>query len=216
MSNPARRWRAYCPAALRKPYLPLLVLCLVATACSPPPALPALGKDDVIVALGDSLTAGQGGRGISYPQHLQTLIGRTVINAGINGETSAGARQRVAGLLATHKPRLLIVCTGGNDLLLRQNLAETEANLSAIVAQAHEQGVAVVLLAVPRVLPLPLNHPLYDRIASEYNLWIEDDILKTVLHDNGLKSDQIHPNADGYRKMAEAVANLLRRAGAIA
>lgn len=196
----------------------LLALCAAATlaACgSAPPPLKPLAKDAVIVALGDSLTYGSGGRGTTYPQQLAQLIGREVINAGIPGETSAGAKARTADLLARHRPQLLIVCTGGNDFLRRQPSAATAQNIGGIVETARAAGVQVVLIAVPRVFPLPLNHPIYGDIAGRYNLWLEDGIMKTVLFDTALKSDQIHANAAGYRKIAEAVAALLRRAGAV-
>lgn len=181
---------------------------------APPPPLAKLGENAVIVAFGDSLTAGTGAA-VGYPQHLSDLTGRTVINAGIRGETSGAALARLPGVLKNHKPNLLIVCTGGNDFLRRLPAAETEKNLRAIVETARAAKVPLVLIAVPRLLPLPLNHPLYDKIAGEKNLWLEDEILKTVLHDNRLKSDHVHPNAAGYLLLAEAVAALLRRAGAV-
>ena len=185
------------------------------TACSPPPSpLTPLTKDAVIIALGDSLTYGTGGQGTSYPQVLQMLTGKTVINAGIPGETSRGAAARVGSLLRQHPAQLLIVCTGGNDLLRRQS-DEVKANLSRIVETAQAAGVPVVLIAVPRPIPFPLNHPVYAEVAAEYRLWLEDDILKTVLHDNALKSDQIHANTAGYREIGAAVAALLQRAGAL-
>lgn len=191
-------------------------LLLLAGGCSsPPPPLPPLPKNAIILALGDSLTEGVGGGGISYPQHLQTLSGRTVINAGIRGETSAGARARAARLIAQHAPQLLLLCTGGNDFLRRQDADNTRANISAIIKTAHAAGVPVVLIAVPRIFPLPLNHPIYGDLADAHNLWIEDNILKTVLFDSTLKSDQIHANAAGYQKIAAAIAALLKKAGAL-
>lgn len=183
-------------------------------ACSPPPQLAPLAKDAVIVALGDSLTYGTGGGGVNYPQVLQERTGRTVINAGIPGETSGGAAARLGTLLKQHKPQLLIVCSGGNDILRRHG-DDVKANLSRIVETAQAADVDVVLIAVPRPIPFPLNYPAYAEVAASYQLWIEDDILKTVLHDNALKSDQIHANAAGYRHIGEAVAELLVRAGAL-
>lgn len=193
-----------------------LSLALLLAACAPPPApLSPLQQGAVVLALGDSLTYGTGGGGVSYPQHLQELIGHTVINAGVPGDTSHGARQRTAALLQRHQPQLLLLCIGGNDFLRRLPVQDTEANLRAIVEMAQQAGVEVVLIAVPRVLPIPLNHGLYGDLAATHGLWLEDEILKSVLHDNALKSDQIHANAEGYRAIAEAVAALLREAGAL-
>jgi len=190
-------------------------LVLLAAGCTQPPPLPPLASNAVILAFGDSLTAGTGAIGGGYPQRLQKIIGRKVINAGIRGETSAGARQRLPGLLQRHRPQLLIVCTGGNDFLRRHNRTETENNVREIIAIARRTSVPVVLIAVPKVLPVPINHPMYKTIADDYGLWLEDDILKTVLHDNALKSDRVHPNDAGYQQIAEAVAALLARAGAV-
>ncbi len=192
-----------------------LVACLLLAACAPPPPLARLEKNATIVALGDSLTSGIGGRGITYPQQLAEIINRNVINAGISGETSAGAKTRVSALITAHQPQLLIICTGGNDFLQRQDSEQTKRNISAMIETAQAANVDVVLIAVPRVLPLPINHSLYGELADTYNLWVEDEVLKTVLHDNRLKSDQVHANSAGYRKIATDVAALLQRAGAI-
>ena len=195
----------------------LLAVTLLLAACGTPTGEPLkpLKRGAVVLALGDSLTHGTGGGGVSYPQQLEIMIGSTVINAGIPGDTSAGARARTAHLLQRHKPQLVILCIGGNDFLQRQNADETKANISAIVQMVKDAGVDIVLVAVPRVLPIPVNHSLYREVASEHDLWLEDESLKTVLHDNNLKSDQIHANAAGYRAIAEAIADLLRRAGAV-
>lgn len=181
-----------------------------------PTPLEKLPPDAVIVAFGDSLTAGTGSKTeTGYPQRLGKILGREIINAGIPGETTDNALRRLPKVLEEHKPALIIVCTGGNDFLQRKPAEQTEENLREIIRAAKASGAAVALLAVPRILPHPLNHPLYWRTAKSENLWIEDEILKTILHDNRLKSDYVHPNDDGYQKLAEAVAAFLRRAGAV-
>jgi lysophospholipase L1-like esterase len=55
----------------------------------------------------------------------------------------------------------------------------------------------------------------YAELAKESRIPLEQDILRTVLTDNSLKSDLIHPNAKGYRKVAEALAKLLKDTGAV-
>jgi lysophospholipase L1-like esterase len=55
----------------------------------------------------------------------------------------------------------------------------------------------------------------FKKIATDLGIPLEDQVLKDVLYDRDYKSDAIHPNAQGYRKMAEAMAKLLRRAGAV-
>jgi lysophospholipase L1-like esterase len=43
----------------------------------------------------------------------------------------------------------------------------------------------------------------------------EGEIVTSVLYSSDTKSDPIHPNAKGYRRIAEALAKLLRDAGAV-
>jgi acyl-CoA thioesterase-1 len=192
----------------------MAALLLAAIGCARGPRLPALAPGDVVVAFGDSLTYGTGaGPGDAYPAVLATLIGRPVVGAGVPGETTAAALRRLPAVLARHRPRLLLLCTGGNDLLRRVDPAATEANLRRMVSLATAQGAAVVLIAVPAA-PLARGIP-YAAVARDLGLPIEDRVLGTVLFDDALKSDALHPNAAGYRRMAEAVAAVLRRSGAI-
>ena len=83
-----------------------------------------------------------------------------MIAAGVPGEVSADAVRRLPGVLARYRPRLLLLCTGGNDMLRRVDPAVTEANLRALVGRARQGGVAVVLIAVPSVPPARPRRPL--------------------------------------------------------
>jgi lysophospholipase L1-like esterase len=180
------------------------------------PQLPQVGPDDVIVAFGDSLTYGTGAsEGESYPEVLAQLIGRTVIRAGLPGEQTAGGLRRLPHVLERHNPKILLLCLGGNDMLRRVETAVTDANLRQMVELAHSQGVAVVLIGVPKPALFPGTADFYRDIARDFDLPLEDSVVKDVLRDNAYKSDPIHPNALGYRRMAEAIADLLRRAGAV-
>ena len=103
-----------------------------------------------IIAFGDSLTYGEGASGgHDYPSLLSRHIGRDVINAGVNGETSRGALQRLQSDVLSQHPLLVIVEFGGNDFLQRLPRAETFANLDAIVRRIQEKGAMVVLASVP-------------------------------------------------------------------
>jgi lysophospholipase L1-like esterase len=55
----------------------------------------------------------------------------------------------------------------------------------------------------------------YERVAHTFSIPLEASVVRDVLYDRTLKSDPIHPNAAGYRRMAEALASLLRATGAI-
>lgn len=202
------------PAAL--PVLLALLAALLAGCGQKAPALPKLSDGDVVVAFGDSLTFGTGAReDESYPSVLSRLIGREVIAAAVPGEVTGQGLQRLPAVLQQHQPRLVILCLGGNDMLRRVDDGEIAANLRAMVRLMREQGIAVVLVGVPRPALLSGAPPFYQDIAGEFGIPLEARVVKDVLYSSGLKSDPIHPNAAGYRKMAEAIAGLMRGAGAL-
>ena len=189
---------------------------LLPTACSRTPQLPSLAADAIILAFGDSLTAGTGAGDMeSYPALLARLTGRKVVNTGVPGEVSAAGVQRLPEILERERPELLILCHGGNDLLARQNHQSITDNLRAMIRIAKERGVSVMLVAVPSP-DLTLKPPtLYAELSKEFNIPIELKILPHIMGKSALKSDHIHPNAAGYRLLAEALAALLKKSGAL-
>ena len=192
------------------------VLLLVLAACSDHPTLSPLSPDAVILAFGDSLTEGVGAnQEQSYPAVLATLTGRRVINAGISGEESDAGLARFPELLATWQPDLVILGHGGNDFLRQRDTDQTKDNLAQMIALVREQGSEVVLLGIPRPGLLVRTHPLYDELAQEVGVPLQANAIAEILADKALKSDQIHPNAQGYRQLAEAIERLLRQAGAL-
>jgi acyl-CoA thioesterase I len=194
----------------------IVALLLCFAACSKTPQLAKLPNDAVILAFGDSLTFGTGATPeTSYPAELEKLIGRRVVAAGVPGEITADGLERLPEIIDEENPKLLILCHGGNDLLRQTGEDKAEANLRAMIALAKSKGIAVILIAVPKP-GLTLTAPAYyEKIAKEMQLPIESSILRNILTSPDLKSDTIHPNAAGYRKMAEAIAELLRSAKAI-
>jgi len=191
--------------------LPLLVSCGSST-----PALPKLANDAVILAFGDSLTRGTGAPdGEDYPAVLRQLTGRTVVNQGIPGEVSADGRARLPRVLDEVAPQLLILCHGGNDLLRKLPPAETAANLRAMIEEARGRGIPVVLIGVPKPGILLNSAEFYAPLAEEYQLPFDGKVLAKIIGDRALKSDAVHPNAAGYRKLAEAIQRLLHDAGAL-
>lgn len=180
------------------------------------PKLPKLGADAAVLAFGDSLTFGTGAQAeASYPAVLQTLIGRKVWSAGVPGELSAAGLARLPSALDDYRPKLLILCHGGNDLLRRLDDAQTAENLRAMIRLARQSDIDVVLIAVPKPGLFPSPPDFYAEIARQFGLPLEDAALKAIVRDNELKSDVAHPNAKGYAKLAEAIAALLRKSGAV-
>jgi acyl-CoA thioesterase-1 len=194
----------------------LVAAMLLPAACSKTPQLPLLAADATILAFGDSLTAGTGaGDTESYPAVLALLTGRKVVNAGVPGEVSARGLQRLPELLERERPALLILCHGGNDLLAHQDHRLIADNLRAMLRVAGERGVPVLLVAVPSP-DLMLKPPaLYEELSREFHVPVEKKALSHILGKGNLKSDYIHPNAAGYRLLAEALVELLKKSGAL-
>lgn len=189
---------------------------LLLAACDRAPTLPKLSPHDVIVAFGDSLTHGTGASEMTaYPAVLATLTSRTVINAGVPGDTTASGLQRLPAVLAEYKPRLVLLCLGGNDMLRKQPEATTENNLRLLVQTIRASGAHVVLIGVPAPKLFGSAPDFYTRIADDMQLPLERDAFNEVLKDNRLKSDPIHANAAGYRQIAERMAEFLKEAGAL-
>lgn len=203
-----------CPTAFRFLWFGAL---LFAAACSREPVLPPLPHDAVILAFGDSLTYGSGVTAEqSYPAVLQQLSGRRVVNAGVPGEMTAEGLARLADALDEHRPQLLILCLGGNDMLRKKSFAEIGANLEQMVLLSRAQGVPVLLLGVPRPAIFGLESaPLYHELAARLDLPLEAKVIPAVLAERDLKADPIHPNAAGYRRIAEAIHRKLVQSGAL-
>ena len=204
-------------ARSRLPCTALLFAAVLLAACgAKTPTLPRLGTDAVVLAFGDSITFGTGAGGNqSYPAVLEALIGRKVLGAGVPAEVSAAALARLPSALDYYKPQLLILCSGGNDFLRKLGKQQAADNLRAMVRTARDKGVAVMLIAVPEPGLMPSPPDFYRDIAKEFGIPYEDVALAKILRDNELKSDLVHPNAKGYARLAEAVAEVLRKSGAL-
>ena len=193
-----------------------LLLTLIAGCGESVPRLPHLGTQDVIVAFGDSLTYGTGAsEDESYPAVLARLINRPVVRAGVPGEVTAQGLRRLPSVINTYQPHLVIVCLGGNDMLRKVGEGEIERNLRNMLKLLSQRGIAAVLVGVPKPALIARAPGFYADLAREFEVPYEGEILTSVLLAADMKSDPIHPNAKGYRKMAEALARLLREAGAL-
>ncbi|MFD2230661.1 GDSL-type esterase/lipase family protein [Alkalimarinus sediminis] len=191
-------------------------LLLIALSGCSPAKLEPIPSNGTILAFGDSLTVGVGADNAnSYPTVLAALSGLTVINSGVSGETTDNGLKRLREVLDNTSPDLLILLEGGNDILRNRDLSETKANLAAMIELALGKGVPVVLIGVPEKALFSNSAPLYTELAEQYQLVFDDSLIADLQRTPSLKSDYIHFNDQGYRKMASAIFELLKENGAL-
>ena len=179
---------------------------------APPPRPEAATAPDegLIVAVGNSLTAGLGvDERDAWPAQLERRLRAEgyrwrVVNAGISGETSSGARARIEWVLGL-KPDIVVVETGANDGLrglpppvLRQNLGE-------ILAILRERRVTVVLAGMRMLRNLGESYTdafakVYPDLAAEHDVILVPFFLEGVAANPALnQADGVHPTPEGYR-----------------
>jgi len=157
-----------------------------------------------IVCFGDSLTYGTGASsGRDYPSQLSQMISRPVINAGVPGDTTARALQRLERDVLAYAPDIVLITLGGNDL--KNGIAKNVAfdNLRVIVEAIQEQGGQVIIGG----LHIPFRDRGfargYEKLADETGAKLIPNILEGIMGNRKLMSDPIHPNDAGYTIMAE-------------
>jgi len=189
----------------------IALLAVALCGCGGSPRLKPLTPESVVLAFGDSLTSGVGAEDEeSYPAVLATLLGCVVVNAGVAGEVTDEGFDRLPALLRRYKPSLVVLCHGGNDMLQRRGDADLVRNLRGMIENAQAAGADVILLGVPRPGLFLKSPPFYAELATEYRVPYDGKILPRILSTPFRKSDTIHPNAAGYRQLAERVAALIR------
>ena len=218
-------------------YFYLLLTLLIASGCkksndtAPVPvivtkteareAAPIAGSRPVIVAFGDSLSAGYGAEpGNSFPDFLQKEIDRAgfeyrVVNEGISGDTTSGGVDRLDRVIAM-KPAIVILELGGNDGLRGLPLTVTRVNMETMVSALRGAGIRVVLAG----MTLPPNYgedyihafeKVYVEIAAKNKLTRIPFLLQDVATNQKLmQRDGIHPTAEGNEKVAALVMKYLR------
>lgn len=181
---------------------------------------PAPVSHPVILAFGDSLTAGYGvPRGSGYPEQLQRKLDEKgykyrVVNMGISGDTTSNGRARMKPALAL-KPAIVILELGANDGLRGQPVKEMQSNLEEMVSAFRAGGATVVLagMTLPRNYGVGYVRPFekaFEDVASKYKLPLIPFFLQGVAGSPAYTlEDLIHPNAKGYVLVTETVMKTL-------
>ena len=184
-------------------------------------ATPARSQERVIVAFGDSLTAGQGVPAAqSYPALLAARLRAEgypyrVVNAGVSGDTTAGGLRRVDWALRLG-PEVVILELGINDALRGQDLETVRSNLHQLVERFQSAGVRVLIAG----MRLPPNYGagygatfqrLYEEVARKRGAALMPFFLDGVAGDPRLNQpDGVHPTAEGYRLIVDRLWPFLR------
>ena len=170
-----------------------------------------------VLVLGDSLSAAHNiATEQGWVHLLEVRLGKmvppwTVVNASISGETSLSGRNRLPALLATYKPRVVVIELGANDGLRGLPLEATKQNLVKMVQLSQEAGARVLLAGIripPNYGPRYANEfaALYPEIAKQFQLPLIPFLLdKVALNPDLMQEDGLHPNARGEPQVLETV-----------
>jgi acyl-CoA thioesterase I len=195
----------------------LVLLCITVLSGAPGVAR----GDAVVVALGDSLTAGLGvAADEAFPARLEARLktegyAYRVVNAGVSGDTTAGGLRRVDWVLRA-RPDVVIVALGANDGLRGQDPRAMRANLDEIVARLLAAGARVLLVG----MRLPPNYggdytkefeAVFPAVARRAKVALVPFLLDGVAGVPRLnQADGIHPTAAGQQAIADHLWPYLR------
>lgn len=216
----------------------MLIGLLLLAACSPEKvpepvassaaqaSAPVPADAPVILAFGDSLYAGyQLNPGAGYPPRLEAALNASgvparVVNAGVSGDTTAAALQRLKFTLDNQpvKPTLALVGLGGNDMLRGLPPAETRANLDAILTEFDQRGIPIVLTGMLAAPNLGADYrkqfnPIWPELAKKHKAGLVPFFLAPVLGNKALMlEDNVHPNAQGVDRIVVATKDEVAKA----
>lgn len=183
-------------------------------------ATPAFARDRLVLAFGDSLTAGYGLKPQeSFPAQLEAALRKggmavRVHNAGVSGDTTAAGRARLAWVLASlkAKPDLVILELGANDMLRGLQPAQTRANLDAMMVELRKRGIPILLAGMRASPNMGKSYqaqfdPLFAALAKKHGARFYPFFMNGVTPNRSLLiADQMHPNAKG---VAVIVRNIM-------
>ncbi len=168
-------------------------------------------KGTNIIAFGDSLVKGIGSsEGNDFVSLLTKEININIINAGVSGDTTSTALDRLENDVLSKDPKVVIVLLGGNDYLRKVDKKLTFENLQKIVDKIHQKGAIVLLLGVRGGLLKDTYKGDFDDFAKRNKVAYVENVLDNVLGDSTLMSDQIHPNDKGYKIIANKISPILK------
>lgn len=190
----------------------VLAIILLARLERSPAAISCAAAHPIVVAFGDSLVKGYGApAGQDFVSGLSQKTGIPILNLGVSGNTTSDGLMRV-GQVLTANPDIVIVLLGGNDALQQVPIEKTRANLDKIlqtILSYQGKPIRVILVGVVGGF---LNDPyasMFQELAQTYGVTYVPNILSGLITDPQYMSDQVHPNAAGYAKIADRLYPIL-------
>jgi len=197
-----------CIKNMKKIILPILALLILLAAynffLSSPEIRNSSPTGENIICFGDSLTFGTGAsKKMDYPSQLSRMISKPVINAGVPGDTTATAMNRLERDVLSESPRIVLITLGGNDLKNRIPRDLARKNLKSMIVSIQQQGALVIVGGISIPLLGRGFGEMYKEVCKETQALLIPNIYNGIISDKSLMNDPIHPNDKGYRLMAQ-------------
>jgi len=193
--------------------LVLLFYCsivLLLTACAKREIKNINAKGTNIICFGDSLTFGYGANaGEDYPSVLAKLINVPVINAGVDADTTPEAMMRFKTDVLDKEPLLVIIEFAGNDFLKQIPKEVTLNNIKLMTEQIQSRGAMVAIVDISAGMFFSEYRKAFSELAREKRAIFIPHILSGIITNPSMKSDFLHPNADGYKMIAQRIYGVI-------
>jgi acyl-CoA thioesterase-1 len=168
-------------------------------------------KGASIICFGDSITFGYGvASAEDYPTALAKLVTIPVINMGIDGDTSIEALKRLESDVLERDPLLVIIEFGGNDFLRKIPQDVTLKNVKEMVEKIQARGAMAAVVDISAGMFLAEYRRAFDKLAKEKGALYIPSIFSGIITNPRLKSDFIHPNAEGYKLIAQRIYQTIK------
>jgi lysophospholipase L1-like esterase len=172
---------------------------------------------NVVVAMGDSITALEGGNTTTYPAILASITGKTVINEGSGGATTGDGLGKIQSVLNEYHPGYVLILYGANDVIGSSGIEHAAANLRSIIVAAKNNKTVPIIATIT---PMYYEHEIFDGSAKALNVLIRQvaseegcDLvdLESAFGSNTsyMNDDGLHPNDSGLNVIAKAFAGAL-------
>ncbi len=206
-------------------FITLALACFLIVACESDKK--PLGTDhdfgsnssDLVLAIGDSITAGKNSS-TSYPSELALMIGKTVVNLGVNGAQSSYGASRINSYLFSRRPGFVVIMYGTNDATLGRNIDGVVANVRHIVQSCQRnQSIPILCTLSPQTGSRVIYQGRVEKInrrirdlSKEENCIVADVAAAFVGQENMLiGANNLHPNELGAIVIAETIAKVFHR-----